>query len=130
MDFVVEWPRGSRRFRHVGELKWCQLGDDKVYETIWDLFKLALMTRIPGVRTAHLITGAPNAMWPSALCVDIFDGGTFDTAELCTRRFPRGGQRTAWDYLLEGGYDRHPDRVPARIANPGQRTCRASWPRR
>lgn len=30
-DFAVDWPPGSRRFCHVGELKWCQLGDDKVY---------------------------------------------------------------------------------------------------
>lgn len=55
-------------------------------------------------------------MWPGALCADIFDGGTFYPEELCQRRFPRGSRRTAWDYLLEGGHDRHPERVPARIA--------------
>jgi hypothetical protein len=115
-DFVVDWPPQSRRFRHVGELKWCQLGDDKVYEVIWDLFKMALMTRIAGVRTAHLVTGAPAAMWPTALCADIFHGGTFDPEELCRRRFPRGSRRTAWDHLLGGGYDRHRDRVPRCVA--------------
>jgi hypothetical protein len=65
----------SHRFRHVGELKWCQLGDDKVYEAIWDLFKLAVITRITGIRTAHLVTGAPTAIWPTAFCADIFNGG-------------------------------------------------------
>jgi hypothetical protein len=73
------------------------------------------MTRITGVRTAHLITGAPAAMWRTALCRDIFHGDTFDPEELCGRRFPRGSRRTCWDYLLEGGHDRHPDRVPARM---------------
>ena len=33
-DFVVDWPPGSRRFRHVGELKWCQIGHDKVYDCL------------------------------------------------------------------------------------------------
>ena len=77
---------------------------------------MALATRLMGMRTAHLITGAPSAMWPSALCADIFNGGTFEPQEPCLRRFPRGSQRTAWDYLLEGGHDRYPERVPARIA--------------
>lgn len=114
-DFVVDWPPGSRRFRHVGELKWCQIGHDKVYEAIWDLFKMALVSRQPGVRTAHLITGAPAEMWPIAFCGDLFDGGTFSSDELCARRFGVGSKRLAWDYLLEGGYDRYPDRVPAEI---------------
>jgi hypothetical protein len=79
-------------------------------------FKLALITRITGSRTAHLVTGAPTAIWPTVFCADIFNGGTFEPEALCLRRFPRGRRRTAWDYLLEGGYDRHPDRVPARMA--------------
>lgn len=114
-DLVVDWPPGSRRPRHVGELKWCQQGDEKVYEAIWDLFKMALVSRQAGVRTAHLITGAPVGMWPTALGGDILDGGTFEPSELCGRRFPRGARRTAWDHLLEGGYGRYPDRLPAQI---------------
>jgi len=63
----LDWPPGSRRSRHVGELKRCQVSDDKVYEAIWDLFKMALMTRLAGVRTAHLITGAtPTGSQPGS----------------------------------------------------------------
>jgi hypothetical protein len=106
------WPGPAR---HVAELKWCRAGDDKVYEAIWDLFKMALALRVPGIRTAHLITGAPVEMWPRAFCTDLFGGGTFTVEELCARRFARGGRRFAWDYLLEGGADRAPDRVPAQL---------------
>jgi hypothetical protein len=93
------WPGPAR---HVAELKWCQAGDDKVYEAIWDLFKMALALRLPGMRTAHLITGAPVEMWPRAFCADLFAGGTFTVEELCARRFARGGRRFAWDYLPRG----------------------------
>jgi hypothetical protein len=65
--------------------------------------------RPPGHRRA-------NSDLADRVCADIFNGGTFEPEALCLRRFPRGRRRTAWDYLLEGGYDRHPDRVPARMA--------------
>src|SRR4051794_9040420 len=54
-------------------------------------------------------------MWPRAFCRDLFAGGTFTVEELCARRFARGGRRFAWDYLLEGGADRAPERVPAQL---------------
>ena len=106
---------GPSQYSALVEAKWCHSGTDKIYEAIWDLFKVALVERMPTVRTAYLVTGAPAGMWPSALCADLFEGGSFTPEELCTRRFPRGGRRTAWDYLLEGGYDRYPDRVPSAI---------------
>ena len=112
-DFVAAARPGPARF--VGELKWCQRGDDKVYEAIWDLFKMALTLRRPGIERAYLVTGAPASMWPRSFCGDLFDGGTFTVEELCARRFARGSRRTAWDWLLEGGYDRYPLRMPAHI---------------
>jgi hypothetical protein len=114
-DFVAISPPASRSFAHVGELKWCSPGTDKLYEVIWDLFKMALMSRRADVLTAHLITGAPACMWPNALCGDVFSGGTYSPDELCRRRFSRGSRRTAWDDLLAGGSDRHPDRVPGQM---------------
>lgn len=129
VDFVAAgWPGPAR---HFGELKWCQAGDDKVYEAIWDLFKMALASRLPGIRTAHLITGAPSVMWSRGFCADLFDGGTFTVEELCAPRFPRGRRRVAWDYLLEGGYDRFPIRVPAHPDNHSRwrtRHGRRPWP--
>ena len=120
---LPDWPRlgnspldfVSHDVRHVGELKWCQAHDDKVYEAIWDLFKLACAVRLPSVQAGYLVTGAPAPMWLSSPCRDLFDGGTFTPEELCSRRFRQGSRRTMWDYLLEGGYDRYPDRVPAHI---------------
>lgn len=114
-DFVAQDPPGSRSFRHVGELKWCQVGLDKIVEAIWDLFKMALAVRDADVQTAHLITGAPEQMWPNAFCADLFLGGVFTPEELCSRRFAGGRKRLAWDYMLDGGYDRYPDVVPTRI---------------
>ena len=95
-DIVVEDPPGSRRPRHVAELKWCLHGrEDKVHEAIWDLFKMALMSRKAEVRSAHLITGvarAPVDRWSDALCRDIFDGGCSGPRRFASVRFPTGGQ--------------------------------------
>ncbi len=60
------------------ELKWCQQAHDKVHEVIWDLFKVALLSRLETVETAHLVTGAPVAMWSTAFCRDVFEGGCFE----------------------------------------------------
>jgi hypothetical protein len=98
------------------ELKWCQQAHDKVHEVIWDLFKVALLSRLETVETAHLVTGAPVAMWSTAFCRDVFEGGCFEPEELCARIFPTSqSRRIAWDWMLEGGYDHSPTAVPAVI---------------
>ena len=112
-DIVVDELQGSPKPRCIAELKWCQEGHDKVHEAIWDLFKMALMARRPGAESAYLVTGAPAEMWGHAFCRDIFEGGRFSPDELCVRPFPTGKtRRPVWDWLLEGGYDRCPERVP------------------
>lgn len=116
VDVVIPEGEDPRHPRHVLELKWCQWRHDKVYEAIWDLFKIALLTRLGSVKSGHLVTGAPVELWEAAFCGDIFDGGHFETEKLCNRILPWSRtEMVAWDDLLWGGSDRFPDRVPAVI---------------
>jgi hypothetical protein len=50
VDVVIPEGEDPRHPRHVLELKWCQWRHDKVYEAIWDLFKIALLTRLGSVK--------------------------------------------------------------------------------
>jgi hypothetical protein len=108
---------GAARYPVLLEAKWCHSGRDKIYEAIWDLFKVALGLRRPETHASFLVTGAPSAMWPTGFCRDLFEGGTFTPEELCSRMLPWGRQPRwlAWDDLLYGGKDRFPDEVPAVI---------------
>jgi hypothetical protein len=112
VDIVVDDSPGSMTPALVLELKWCQQGDDKVHEAIWDLFKVALLVDQYEVG-GYLVTAAPTSMWPTALCGDLFSSGTHDSGELFTRQFPKG--RPVWDWLLEGGKGRYPIEVPKSI---------------
>lgn len=111
VDIVCDSKAGT----HVVEVKWCHGGEDKVYEAIWDLFKMALVRELDGIASAHLVTGCPVSMWETAFCADLFGGGIFEPEELCKRIYPTPSQRPGWDWLLSGGYDRFPERLPARI---------------
>jgi hypothetical protein len=101
----------------LAEAKWCHSGKDKIYEGIWDLFKMALGTCRPEASDTALITGAPAHMWETGFCRDLLEGGEFTPEELCARVLPWGLEPRwfAWDDLLYGGYDRHPIQVPHRI---------------
>jgi hypothetical protein len=92
-------------------------GRDKIYEVIWDLFKMALGLSRVGTLASFLVTGAPSPMWRTGFAVDIFEGGQFTPQELCQRMLPWGREPRwlAWDDLLYGGYDRSPNHVPASI---------------
>lgn len=117
VDVVVD--RHPHPRHHLIEVKWCRddtdRSEDKVYEAIWDLFKMAIAVRKPDVISAHLVTACSEEMWERAFCRDIFDGGVFSPEELCDRLYPSGAQRRGWDWLLEGGHDRYPEHVPAQI---------------
>jgi hypothetical protein len=114
VDVVVRRAMGSDALALAVELKW-SWSYDKVYEAIWDLFKMALLATRPDVDATVLITGASPKEWNSTFCGDFFDGGTHSVTEICRRRFPTGSKRVAWDYLLEGGHDGFPGMVPASI---------------
>lgn len=95
----------------AAELKW-SVGE-KIYEGIWDLFKMALLAQHPSVGATYLITGASEKEWASGVGKDIFTEGTQTVVGLCALQFPNG--RYAWDYALEGGKDYCPLIVPATI---------------
>jgi len=114
VDIVVRRQAGSEELALAAELKWSWTYD-KVYEAIWDFFKMALLATRRDVDATVLITGASLREWESTLCSDLYDDGTHSVIELCSRRFRTGSRRLAWDDLLEGGYDRFPDAVPATI---------------
>ena len=115
VDLAVEGP--ARQYPVLIEAKWCHSGRDKIYEAIWDLFKMALGLRRADTLSSYLITGAPSTMWRSGFTIDLFEGGEFTPQELCGRMLPWGREPRwlAWDDLLYGGSDRFPDEVPASI---------------
>jgi hypothetical protein len=95
----------------AAELKWCY--HDKLYETIWDLFKMALLATTGA--QAYLLTGATPKMWSRSVGRELFANTTHGPAELCELRLPWGQKLRAWDDLLWGGHDKHPTEVPSRI---------------
>jgi len=115
VDLIIRASPGSQRLTHVIELKWCPSHKGTLYEGIWDLFKMALASTRSEAPHAYLIAGAPMSAWAADFCRDLYDSTVHSAVELCERRFLSGSRRLAWDDLLEGGYDRYPQMVPARI---------------
>lgn len=113
VDVLVRTAPSSRSLLLAAELKWCV--ENKVYEAVWDLFKMALLAERSDVGAAYLATGAPLRLWEISGCSDLFDTTIQSPVDLCARRFATGSRRLMWDDLLEGGYDRFPAWVPARI---------------
>ena len=113
VDVRVRPAQDSNRLDLAAELKWCRTG--QMYEAIWDLFKMALLALREDVGPTYLITGAPAHRWTDDPCRDIFENRIHEPIELFARRFSSPTRRLMWDAALEGGYDCHPDAVPARI---------------
>lgn len=109
---------GPARYSALLEAKWCHSGRDKLYEGIWDLFKMALGLSRSDTHETFLVTGAPVSIWRSGFCADLLAGGEFTPGQLCSRLLPWGRHPRwlAWDDLLYGGYDRFPEEVPAVVA--------------
>jgi hypothetical protein len=115
-DTVVESKTGTCVPRLVAELKWISAsGEYKVYEAMWDLFKMALQSRMSTVRAAYLITGAPPAAWQGDPCAGLFSDDLHRVDTLCQRRSNTRKRWLIWDWLLEGGRDRAPEFVPSPI---------------
>jgi hypothetical protein len=94
------------------ELKWCHV--DKLYEGIWDLFKMALLSTTGA--WGYLVTGAPLVVWEAGVGRELFDGAVHSPVDLCNVRLPWGQALRAWDDLLWGGYDKCPTSVPTQIS--------------
>jgi hypothetical protein len=106
---VRESPKSSR-YTALAECKWCR--EDKLYEALWDLLKLALASRELELESAYLIVAAPRSIWEKpARCADLFDGIRDGTGAL-VRRHAR-----EWAYLLQGNKTARPRRVPDIVAS-------------
>lgn len=92
------------------ETKLC--ADDKLYEAVWDLLKLALLTALPGPAIGYLVYAAPEAGWtskpdrPTALFEDGATGVFELLGESCTN---------PWRWCLDGTKTARPTSLPAHL---------------
>jgi hypothetical protein len=97
----------DRTFQHLAELKWTtDPSRDKIFEAAWDLIKLAIAGREPGIDACCLITGASKDAWSKTECADIFEGATIEIDELWRRHLyapgPNGGKTVGEDLEIGG----------------------------
>jgi hypothetical protein len=90
-----------------------EVKSEKIDEGLWDLFKMALLATRSDVGATYLITSATQTNWTKNCCRKLFEGGTYSPIDLCELRYPSG--RFVWDWMLEGGWDKHPEHVPLEI---------------
>jgi hypothetical protein len=105
---VVARPAGSTEV--CFETKLC--GVDKLYEVIWDLLKLALLTALPEATAGYLVYAAPEAGWTPKedRPIEIFEGDVFDVTELLRDHYPN-----PWRLCLGGTTTTRPIRLPAQV---------------
>src|SRR4051794_25043941 len=72
VDVVTYHEPAAIKRRSLTECKW-SIDGDNVFETLYDLFKMAAGLRIPGVERTLLVVGAPVRLWsrPTA-CAELF----------------------------------------------------------
>ncbi len=93
------------------ETKLC--ADDKLYEAVWDLLKLALLTALSEPAVGYLVYAAPEAGWksktdrPTALFEDGATGVVELLGDYCTN---------PWRWCLDGTKTARPTSLPARVA--------------
>jgi hypothetical protein len=91
------------------ELKWCHSRAELGW-TLWDTYKMAAATYLPGVEAAYVVAGAPEVFWlDETHCAPLFASDEWGSRDLFARF------AINWEELLSGGTAR-PSWVPARIA--------------
>ncbi len=115
VDLLLRRPDPEDALAWMCELKWCGPGNDVLYEAIWDLFKMALGKTREDHPATFLMTGAEKSLWAGSAFADLFETKNHVSEELCQRRLPDRRETIAWDDLLRGGYDKHPEHLPAEI---------------
>lgn len=86
----------------------------KLDETLWDIFKMSALRRLPGVEAAYVVVAAPTHKFESAYAAaELFNtpvghDKSWETVDFFKKWFK------AWGYLLKGGAGR-PVRVPQTI---------------
>jgi hypothetical protein len=102
------------------ELKWSYQRPGKVFESVWDATKLALLGESRGYDALYLVTGAALDEWSDSESADLFCSGTFDVLAAWSRplippRSPNRG-RTVGEDLVIGARGNKPRRAHARLA--------------
>jgi hypothetical protein len=95
---------GRPGYLGFAECKWCR--EDTVFETLWDLLKLAVALRGPHAQHGYLVVGAPAEPWGrGGLCAELIGDGSWPVRELLQRH------RRALQWLLKGSQAR-PSQLP------------------
>lgn len=95
-------------YRVLAELKWCYV--DKLWETLWDAFKISLASQLEGTEAAYVIAGAPATLWGKpADCAELFADDVWSPRDLISR------YTTNWSWLLGESSKSQPRQLPERI---------------
>jgi hypothetical protein len=114
VDVIVAQPRA------LIELKWAYQSPGKVFESLWDAIKLALLGSMHSYRALYVGTGASRDEWTASESADLFEPGEIDPREgwarpLLPPRGPNYGKTVGEDLVIGAGGNR-PLRVHRRIA--------------
>ncbi len=110
VDIVAAEPR------LLMELKWSYALPGKLFESVWDAVKLALLGSEHGYDDLYIATGASLTEWGASECADLFTSGELDPIEAWGRRLhPRRGPNygsTVGEDLVIGARGNQPERGP------------------
>lgn len=114
VDVVLEEPRA------LIELKWAYGVPAKIFESVWDATKLALLGPRRGYDALYVVTGASRAQWAVSESAALFETGAVDALDLWRRPLepPRGPNYglTVGQDLVIGARGNQPLRAYARLA--------------
>jgi hypothetical protein len=102
------------------ELKWSYERPGKIFESVWDAIKLAMLGPQHGRSHLYIATGASDSEWQHGDCADLFAGGPVEPLEmwrrpLVPRRGPNYGATVGSDLVI-GANGKQPTQGPTRIS--------------
>jgi hypothetical protein len=111
------------------ELKWSyDETRSKIFESLWDAVKLALLCGEPpaqlhphfkGTPAGYVVTSASTAAWRACECAELFEDGRVDPREMWSRPLvppgPNGGGTIGEDLILGSPSSSRPLAAPARL---------------
>jgi hypothetical protein len=114
VDVVVERPKA------LIELKWAYGAPAKIFESVWDATKLALLGAQHGYETLYVVCGASSVEWAASESSELFRQGEVDALGLWQQPLapPRGPNygTTVGEDLVIGARGNRPLRAHARLA--------------
>ncbi len=101
------------------ELKWSYERPGKIFESVWDAIKLAMLGPRHGRTDLYIATGASEEEWRDGDCADLFAGGPADPLEMWRRplvpkRGPNYGETVGEDLII-GANGNQPTHGPRQI---------------